>query len=276
MTPKVGLHRNVPFDAYVQWDAANASMLKHFARSAAHARYEMTHQAETTAKLIGHAVHAAILEPENFDATFAVAPALDKRTIKGKAQWAEFEAANKDRIILRDDEMTLATALGRSVQEHPLAARLVGSPGVREASLLWHDPDIGLPCKARLDLLCMFDGYSTIVDVKTTRDASPRGFALEVARYSYHLQAAWYLRGADILSPVPRRFVFVAVEKSPPYCVALYELDTVALDAGLTTVLDCLNKYANARTSRVWPGYSSGIQTLFLPQWAMPKENYDE
>lgn len=274
---KPGCYRGIDFDTYARWPAANFSTLKHFRRSAAHARYEITHPTETAAKTLGQAVHVAILEPDRFDALYVAAPELDRRTVAGKAAWTDFQAAHADKLVLKADEMSECRELARAAQEHPLAGALLDAPGINEASLVWHDSETMTGCKARLDRLCTYDGFSTIVDVKTTRDASPRGFAQEVARFSYHLQAAWYLHGADQLSPVARRFVWIALEKAPPYCVGVYELDTVGLDAGRASVMDCLRRYANATDSGVWPGYPARMQTIYLPSWAAdaPPEEHD-
>ena len=183
-----------------------------------------------------------------------------------QSTWAQFQAENADRIVLTADEMDECRDLSRAVGAHPVAAELLKSPGHREVSLVWKDALSGLLCKARPDAFVKWDGYSTIVDLKTTRDASPRGFAREVAIHGYHLQAAWYLAGADVLSPVARRFVFVAVEKTPPYCVGLYELDSAALDAGSNSA-QAAAAYNYVRNSIMNFGNSNRQQFVASPTW---------
>ncbi len=63
-------------------------------------------------------------------------------------------------------------------------------------------------------------------------------------------------------------FVFIAVEKTPPYAVALYELDAEAVDLGRALARRDLARYANARDFGVWPGYPDAVQSLSLPKWA--------
>ncbi len=265
---KHGLHTNLLFDAYAAIDAAHFSGLKHFRRSAAHARYEMLHQSESAAKILGQAVHVAVLEPDRFASAYVGAPKLDRRTKAGREEWEAFEAANASRIVLSASEHELCRELADSVLGHPLAGPLLTAPGHREVTLLWRDANTGLDCKARPDAFVSWDGASTIVDLKTTRDASPRGFAQEIARFAYHLQAAWYLHGADVLAPVPRRFVWVAVEKAPPYAVACYELDSAGIDSGRAEIMECLRRYSLARETDTWPGYPARLSTLYLPAWA--------
>ena len=273
---KPGMYRGWTYDQYAALPAVRSSDLKGFARSPLHAHYAMTHPQESAAMLLGQALHVALLEPDLFERTYVAAPALDRRTVAGKATWAEFQAENGHRIVLKADEMDHCRALADAALQHPIAGPLLAAPGVNEASLVWHDDAHMLACKARLDRLCEYEGYSTIVDVKSARDASPRGFATDAARFGYHCQAAWYLRGADALAPLPRRFVFVVVEKEPPHAVACYELDEPFLAAGRAECDRALVAYRNAQESGVWPGYPARISTLYAPSWLKSPETQED
>jgi hypothetical protein len=273
---KPGLYRDLTYDQYAQLRAVRSSDLKGFARSPLHARHAMTHPAESAAMILGQALHVALLEPERFDRDYVAAPALDRRTVAGKATWADFQAANGHRIVLKAEEMEQCRALADAALQHPTAGQLLAAPGLNEASLVWHDAERMLACKARLDRLCEYEGYSTVVDLKSARDASPRGFAADAARFGYHVQAAHYLAGADALAPVARRFVFVVVEKDPPHAVACYELDEPFLAAGRAAREAALVAYANAEQSGVWPGYPNRISTLYAPSWLKSPEIEEE
>jgi hypothetical protein len=68
------------------------------------------------------------------------------------------------------------------------------SGGMPEVSVFWFD-ESGVPCKVRFDYL----KTRAIIDLKTfeLRDVPPdRAIARAVASYRYHIQAAFYLRGA--------------------------------------------------------------------------------
>ncbi|MBK7542908.1 MAG: PD-(D/E)XK nuclease-like domain-containing protein [Candidatus Competibacteraceae bacterium] len=75
-------------------------------------------------------------------------------------------------------------------------------------------------------------GEIAAVDIKTTKDASPAGFAKAVANYRYHVQQAHYLAGCAALGLPASDFVFVAVEKAEPYPVACYQLSDAAEGVG--------------------------------------------
>jgi exodeoxyribonuclease VIII len=67
--------------------------------------------------------------------------------------------------------------------------------------------------------------------------------------------------------------VFIAVEKTAPYAVAVYELDATALAAGNELRQRDLRMIADCRATSEWPGYGDDCQTLSLPSWALRNES---
>jgi len=156
-------------------------------------------------------------------------------------------------------EMEQALAMAASVRSHQAAAALLRD-GKAEQSFWWDDTPTGLRCKCRPD---WYTG-NTIVDLKTTTDASPRGFAKSVAQWRYHVQQNHYLAGT-----FAERFVFIAVEKTYPYAVGVYELDAAAALHGEAERRNNLQTIADCRAISEWPGYGNTIQPLSLPNWAL-------
>ena len=269
MSGNYGLRSGLSYEKYSEIRAVNRSLLEKMMRSPAHAReYMLNPQEPTAAQKIGQAVHVAILEPEKFQAEYAVAPPIDRRTKAGKEAWDAFRASSGSRIILDNDEAALCEALRTSVKDHPEASKIVASRGTCESVACWRDGATGLDCKARIDLYCDFAG-STVVELKTTRDASPEGFSREISRYGYHRQAAYYLGGLEALSPATdRKFIFIAVEKEPPYAVGVYELDESSIEQGRVEIECLLSSYAKCVQEGVWPGYSPTIRPIGIPKWA--------
>lgn len=270
MKPETGLHPKVSRTTYESWEAANSSLLKHFERSAAHAHQELVHPpAPTPALIFGTNFHAAVLEPELFEKSFVVAPKVDRRTVAGRTMWAAFEAeAAGKTIVTTEDHATIEGAL-RSVWSHPRASALLRGAVHREVGAVWTHERTGELCKGLIDCISRDDGWTWVVDLKSTRDASPGAFAAAVARYSYHAQAAHYLAGLDAISKHKRRFAWIAVEKEAPYATAVYEPDEATLLAGEALVERWLDQYAAAKESGEWPGYSGEVQSLTVPRWAL-------
>jgi exodeoxyribonuclease VIII len=243
--------------------AISASQLKEISRSPYHywSRYldpDRTPTIATSAMKLGSLTHCCVLEPDQVSARYGIIP--DRRSNAGKALAAEMEASGIETVTAQ--EMEQALAMAASVRSNSTVSSLL-SNGAAETSHWWDDIPTGLRCKCRPD---WFDG-ELIVDLKTCQDASPAGFGKAVAAFHYQIQAAHYLAGT-----LAKRFIFVAVEKTYPFAVGVYELDPEALVHGSIARHNALQRIQDCRAIGEWPGYTDGIQTLQLPGWAL-KDN---
>jgi exodeoxyribonuclease VIII len=209
----------------------------------------------TAAMRLGSLVHCAVLEPEELGKRYGVC--APRNTKAGKEQAERMAAAGIEAVTGSD--MELALAMADAVRSHQAAAELLRN-GKAEQSFWWDDAATGLRCKCRPD---WYDG-ATVVDLKTTTDAGP-GFARSVATFRYHVQASHYLAGLH----GAERFVFIAVEKTAPYAVAVYELDAAAMAAGDELRQRDMRVIADCQVTKEWPGYGNTIQSLSLPSWAL-------
>lgn len=262
---------DLPDPEYRAVDGLSQSILKHFAVSARRGKAAMDRQlkiASEEALLVGRLVHTATLEPHLLDAEYVVAPSVDRRTKQGKAEYAAFLEGVGTRTVVSPSQMDLAQAIRDAVRAHPLASEILAAAGAAaEVSQFW--TTLGEPCKGRLDWLVPdWGGDPLIFDLKTTVDASPNGFARACANFKYHMQAYAYSEGYAQVTGVRPRFFFGAVEKEPPYDVALYELEEDAIDRGREIYLAAIETYQQAVQSGNWPGYSDRVVRLSLPPWA--------
>jgi exodeoxyribonuclease VIII len=220
---------------------------------------------QTPAMRLGTLTHTVVLEPDRFEQDTIVRPeGIDRRTNAGKAAWAAFEFEAEGCEIISDEEWTKLAAIRDAVRSHPAAAKaLAGSP-VIEQSIFWDADDIA--CRCRPDAVTE---RGVIVDLKTTRDASPDGFAKSVAQYRYHVQAAFYSDGyRAAFGEAPRGFVFIAVETEPPYLVAVYVASETMTSRGRIEYQADLDTFRECLATDTWQGYSSSPLTLDLPKWA--------
>ena len=225
----------------------------------------------TAAMLLGTAVHTLVLETDQFAERYVAAPeGIDRRTKAGKELFAEWEAQAAGRTVLTKADADLIQAMGRAVHGHPAAAYLLGLPGKAETTHMWTDEATGLECKCRPDWLV--DDGSMIVDLKTTEDASPAGFAKSIANFRYHVQASWYLDGLErATGRRPEQFIFLVVEKKWPHPVAVYAADAEMVAAGQVTAARDMLLLAECRDADYWPAYSDQIETISLPPWMRPR-----
>jgi exodeoxyribonuclease VIII len=210
---------------------------------------------QTAAMKLGSLTHCAVLEPDELSSRYGIC--LPRNTKAGKEMEGEMIAAGIEAVTA--SEMEQAMAMAGSVRSHQAAAALLRD-GKAEQSFWWDDTPTGLRCKCRPD---WYTG-NTIVDLKTTTDASPKGFARSVAQWRYAIQQNHYLAGT-----FAERFVFIAVEKTYPYAVGVYELDEAAALYGETERRNNLQTIADCRAISEWPGYGNTIQPLGLPAWAL-------
>jgi exodeoxyribonuclease VIII len=246
--------------------AISASQLKEISRSPYHywSRYldpDRVAMVPTAAMRLGSLAHCAVLEPDELSNRYQLAP--DRRTKEGKAAVIEMAAAGIEAVS--ETDLAQALQMADAVRSNSTAALLL-SNGAAEESRWWDDVSTGLRCKCRPDWLSA-DG-ATIVDLKTCVDASPASFAKAISNFGYSIQAAHYLAGT-----LATRFIFVAVEKSFPYAIGVYELNTEGLIHGSIARHNNLQRIQDCRAINSWPSYTDdGIQTLQLPGWAL-KDN---
>lgn len=261
---------------------------------------------ETPAMKIGKAFHARIVEgPEVFgrryaatldpgahpealrtvaDLTEALAKHLVKppsRAIKadlirhllavepGAQIWDELARrhaqTHEGKIFLEPDLIAQIERAAGRVEAHPELSRAFAD-GAAEVSVFWVD-ESGIPCKARFDYL----KPRAIVDLKSfaLRDTLPdKAIVQAVARYKYHIQADFYLRGAAqmrqlaeaglvigdhdpdflraVLDEEEKVFLFVWQANGAPYLAGKILGPGIILDLGHFAVEEALLRWADA------------------------------
>lgn len=221
---------------------------------------------QTKAMNVGTAFHLLALEPDKFDAHVAVSPELNKATKEGKATWAAFEAANQGKILLRPDDMEDLREMAKMIQAHPAAKFLLQGKGMVEASIFWRDDIYNADCRARPDWM-RDDGL--LIDIKTCEDASPAQFDRHFWNYRYHVQAAFYLDGYKaVYGKESPGFVFIVVEKKPPYAVSVRMITPEYTEIGRRAYLENLETYAKCLETGIFPGYGNEVIEIHPPAWA--------
>lgn len=257
---------NMPIEAYHDHPAISKSGLwTIYTETPRHFRHAPKKQSK--AFDFGQAVDIAILEYDTFEDRVMRGPA-DRRGNKWEA--AQAEATNSGRLLLTAGDFERALMCRDAVHASSYVNRIItggdAKTNVRQASAFATMGD-GLEVKCRPDLAR--SDLSILLDLKTCRDASPRGFAKAVAEYGYHAQEAWYTDTWQAAGGFPvAGFVFLAVESEDPFCASVYELEPSAVDEGRAAMAEAFATYAACMKSNEWPGYPETVQPLALPRWA--------
>lgn len=225
------------------------------------AHFKIQGQNPSTKEMIfGSAFHTMVLEPDVFDSEVSVA-----KTAPPKAR---NEAENAGVCLITEIEMEHINRMTEAVHQNKTASSLLGhADAAFENSIFWHDSAFDILCKCRPDITIKSMGILT--DLKSTKSASPVEFAKSCANYNYDTQSAHYLEGAIIAHGTPfKHFLFIAVEKTPPYAVAVYRADDEMVANGAIKVADAKAIYQKSVKTNNWQAFPDKVIDITLPRWA--------
>ncbi len=256
---------------YKEIPAISQSMLKDLATSPR--LFEAKHilktlQSESTrSQELGTVIHSAILEPKKLDKVCTTPPRsvlASNGHRRGKA-YEDWRDAQVGKIILTQDEFEMALKVSASAARHPVVATLIDKATHIEKPIQWVDPIADVDCKGIPDLVTERE---YVVDVKTCQSVSEIDTA--VAKYSYHLQAAFYLTGCSLhYGQRFGSFVIVAVETNPPYRIHTRLLDDAAIIIGHQKIDELLADYKRRRDENDWSEPAEKeLVALSLPRWS--------
>jgi hypothetical protein len=193
---------------------------------------------ESQAYLIGNAVHTMLLEPMKFYDYFWLLVDVDRRTKIGKQIYQDALDNSNGRILITEQQLNVVNSMVEAVLSN-IMIRNVLKP----------------------------------LEIKTCDDASPRAFQLSAMKYGYYLQAAMIYEGLLSIGIKMEHFLFVCIEKSPPFATALYRLEDDALQYGLDLLSKLKQDFKKCQDKGEWRDY--GMQTLSVPNWAVKEIEND-
>lgn len=234
-------------------------------------RYHMDHPDEdekTPAFLFGSACHKWLLEQDDWDMEYAIAPNVNRTTKAGKEEWARFCAENEGKTPVKQEDWNVMNDMSNVIASVPIAAEML--KGQHEVPFFWTDPETGEKCKCKADCVKQVDGKYVIVDYKTATNASTEKFNKSLIQYGYHLQAAMYTEGLQQAIHLDYRpkFVFVVQEKKAPYAVNVVEVSDEVMEYGDRVYHELMRKYHECNEADIWYGYVDDVPNeTWLPGW---------
>lgn len=192
----------------------------------------------TPAIAFGSLLHCLVLEPETFGERYAIAPSVDRRTKAGRAAYQSFlDSCEGLTIITEAQHLQAINAIEGLKRCKPAMALLRSATEIEERLAFEHK---GLTIKGIRDLA----SPDFVCDLKSTADASPRGFGYSVRKFAYNMQAAIYTYECG------RPYWIIALEKNGN--CAVYELGKRQIDLGLEMFERLVMKYKRCALLDGW------------------------
>ena len=226
--------------------------------------------------VLGSAFHKIVLEPETFYDEFAVMPNVDRRTTQGKMKYAEFIIEADGKTVITQEQYDTICGMRDSIMSNPYARKLIN--GNIEQSMYFTDDLTKVECKCRPDVWRKVADRVVITDLKSAKSVMPNDFMRDCVKYHYDLQTAMYREGASKVLGVPKDnidFVFIAVEKKPPYLLNIMQADTYVIQKGEADFREYIGTYKECKEKNLWYGLNGAngiINTLSLPEYLIKKD----
>lgn len=248
------------------------------------ARYEMDAPQEyKECYRMGSAIHKFVLERADFESEFLTGIDCARRSKADKEEWAAWfyeHGADGDHItshkaaewnglfeqlsgksMVTPEEITKISMMAESVMRNPMAAKLL-TGGKAEQSIYWQDEETGLYLRCRPDYLGRFCS-----DLKSTQDAREAEFLRSAYRMGYHVSAAMYTDGIQQVTGEHHPFLFIAIEKTPPFLCAVYGLDDYSAERGWSIYQEFKLRLAECLVTGKWEGLPNNLRAT-LPKYA--------
>lgn len=283
-----GIFDNVNINDYhADKEYMSATTLKEAAKTMAHLRHYL-YEKEKERKShfdFGNAFEIALMDVMNgtdeFDSSCALFDDLQRPEIEKNfnstlnREWKkDFFDTNKYKYILnasgQESKETMDFML-ESCWKTPNIQLLLKNTDYQK-TIFWTDEETGIKLKTRPDV-CKIN-KQVIIDIKTTKDASPNAFKRDAANYDYPLQAITQIEGvikSGLMSEVDY-YYWLAIEKNAPYNAQIYHFTHEDRDWNHDRFRYILERVKEAMDSDIWNGYSDpsdnfGILDLELPLW---------
>lgn len=222
---------------------------------------------------LGSLTHCLLLQPHEFDRQYIVEPRFDRRTNKGKEEYAAWQERAGSLARITAEERSIAESMAGAVRNDEFASTYLAKAGDYERPIAWTDPETGLACKCKPDKLIVdFDCDRPIVfDLKSAADPSPEEFSKAIYNRGYHRQMAHYCQGVHLeLNGDWPEAVLCAVRNSPPYEVYTYKLDELFMAIGARDNAEILAKIQRCQeTGRWWHPLQKQLVVATPPAWVV-------
>lgn len=272
----------------------SASGMNKLKESPAHLKEAEENPEETEAMQFGSAYHLYNLQKDKFEdeyyifddsGIYSVLIGEGFKSPRGTKQYKEWMESEMrlvgDRKSISKDWMSRIKGMNEKLMRYPYVRMLLAG-GINEQGYKGTIETEAGTIQVKFKPDHINEGKKFIVDLKTAKSASKKGFTKAAGEMSYHIQAAFY---ADLMEKIngdnrAYTFFFIAQEKTPPYAFNIFESSPQFISQGRFEYEMLLQLFKYCTDNNHWPGYQIwcenkyGILELKLPAWAIEDLTY--
>jgi hypothetical protein len=263
-----GAVHNLSFEEYCKAPGINQSVLKQFLDTTpadVKAGIEKERGKPSKALRLGTTEHYLLLQPKEFDANVPIRPEHWKDYKKAEAQKWRDDHYDAGRLPCTIEERRDIQFMHDAVRAHRISGPLFRR-GQAEVSIFFHDPEVGLDIKTRIDWLpdptLIVDGPVPVVDLKTADDVTPDYFRNTIRYRKYYFQAFVNLRACAVVGLERTCALLCAVKSAPPWTVEIFQIGARWLEKAHEEYVAACRIYKECIETGVWPGSTNTINVV--------------
>ncbi len=174
-----------------------------------------------------------------------------------------------DHIVVTATQSEHLVGMIGSIQEHLNAGKLL-TGGDSEIHTYFYDKEFEVVWYGVLDYMKTkkSDQSLWITELKTTRNASDKGFSDEIWKWGYFMQSWLYPRMVRGITDGDIKFCQLAIENKGFYGIGLFEPDDESDGTAAWLIPRLLQRKKDCEASGRWPVYKETIRKLGIPNYA--------
>lgn len=203
-------------------------------------QYKLKERKTTPAMVFGSMVHCLILEPDEFNQRYFIAPKCDKRTKEGKATWAQAMEDAGERELTNKADYDKAKRIKDAVYSNGASRWVMDNITETEKAVYWNYG--GYKWRGHID----GSGEHILMDLKKVVDADFRKVERLIRYEGYGRQAAHYLRSEK----KAKDFYFVCFDDSAN--ISVVKMSKGAIAAEYDRIEFYMNKFSYCAFKNEW------------------------
>lgn len=194
---------NLTDDYYYKDSSINQSAIKEYIESpdnlwANHVSNTQRIERKTSDAMVKGGIYHAVIESKlkNLSVLDILLPTTLKR--KNTKKWNELQENNQDKVLVKESLLNdISNAVDLLLNHNAIKPLLEDIYCSSEMEIYWSEylseneyTSHAVPCKAKID----YFNCKNMIDWKSTRATTLDEFNIEINKYKYYMQSAWYAR----------------------------------------------------------------------------------